>query len=446
MKKNYIVLFFALFSAIYSFGQAVGDFQSNSSGEWTTLTSWQTWDGSSWGLVSEYPGQSTGTYTVTILAGHTISISTNLTTLAMGELLVDGSLILGDGTSTQHSTTLTTDLITIGNSGVITFDGIKVRLTLPNPNSAILILNGGTINGKCTNNDEIFIGSTKYATCVGGGSTTYSFGNLIAAGGTFNAVITIPPSDPYIIEACTSVNLTGTYTGSTTGTVTYEWKLKYEGDLNFTSLGVGENLPFSPTIVGNHFLSFEVTDDFYTNVETRVFNITADVTVPTITGTLTPIATEGCDIGDKVSATNTLVYLRANGLTINDACNDTGLTVTSSDSAPSGTCPIILTRTYTVTDTCGNATTTTQAISIDDTNDPTVTGTLTPIATEGCNISDLQAPTNTLVYLRANGLTINDACGDGGLTVTSSDSAPSGTCPIILTRTYTVTDTCGNAT
>ena len=171
-----------------------------------------------------------------------------------------------------------------------------------------------------------------------------------------------------------------------------------------------------------------------------------DTQAPVITGTLSAISTEGCDIGDLEPPTLTLAYLRANGLTITDGCGDAGLTVTSSDGTASGTCPITLTRTYTVTDACGNPTSITQSITIDDTQVPVITGTLSAISTEGCDIGDLEPPTLTLAYLRANGLTITDGCGDAGLTVTSSDGTASGTCPITLTRTYTVTDACGNPT
>ena len=154
-----------------------------------------------------------------------------------------------------------------------------------------------------------------------------------------------------------------------------------------------------------------------------------DTTAPTVTGTLTPISVEGCTAADRPAATLTLAYLRGAGLTITDACGDGGLTVTSSDGAPSGTCPITIIRTYTVTDACGNSSTAQQTITIDDTTAPTVTGTLTPISVEGCTAADRPAATLTLAYLRGAGLTITDACGDGGLTVTSSDGAPSGSLP-----------------
>jgi hypothetical protein len=48
------------------------------------------------------------------------------------------------------------------------------------------------------------------------------------------------------------------------------------------------------------------------------------------------------------------------------------LVVTSSDGAPVGTCPLVVTRTYTITDACGNAATVTQTISIDDTDAPVI--------------------------------------------------------------------------
>ena len=45
----------------------------------------------------------------------------------------------------------------------------------------------------------------------------------------------------------------------------------------------------------------------------------------------------------------------------------------SSDAA-AGTCPIVVTRTYTVTDACGNFSTYNQTINVDDTTPPAITG------------------------------------------------------------------------
>ncbi|KJF41611.1 HYR-like domain-containing protein, partial [Draconibacterium sediminis] len=142
----------------------------------------------------------------------------------------------------------------------------------------------------------------------------------------------------------------------------------------------------------------------------------------------------------------TLAYLTANGLTITDACGTDNLVVTSSDAEPTGECPWTIIRTYTVTDACGNETTAQQTITVDDTQAPAITGTLTAINDEGCSPADATPATNTLAYLTANGLTITDACGTDNLVVTSSDAEPTGECPWTIIRTYTVTDACGNET
>ena len=115
MKKNYFTLILILFSTFFSFGQSIGDFQSKAIGplEWGNATSWETWDGSLWVTTTSYPGQSSGAYEVTIQTGHSISITTNLITQSMGDVTVIGTLILGDGTSTQHDTTLSL----IGSAG-----------------------------------------------------------------------------------------------------------------------------------------------------------------------------------------------------------------------------------------------------------------------------------------------------------------------------------------
>jgi hypothetical protein len=113
--------------------------------------------------------------------------------------------------------------------------------------------------------------------------------------------------------------------------------------------------------------------------------------------------------------------------------------VTSSD-ASSGTCPLVITRTYTITDACGNSTTVTQTINVNDTQAPVVTGTIPASTVEGCGPTDVPAAATTVAALEALGITIADACTpDANLVVTSSD-ASSGTCPLVITRTYTITD------
>ena len=78
---------------------------------------------------------------------------------------------------------------------------------------------------------------------------------------------------------------------------------------------------------------------------------------------------------------------------------------------------------------------------------PVVTGLLTPTTIEGCNVGAAPAAVTTVAALEslAGGLIITDACiPDASLTVTHTDISAS-TCPIVITRTYTVTDACSNS-
>jgi hypothetical protein len=135
------------------------------------------------------------------------------------------------------------------------------------------------------------------------------------------------------------------------------------------------------------------------------------------------------------------------GVLISDSCSGNGeLTVTSSDTT-SGTCPLVITRTYTVTDACSNESVDlVHTITVEDTTAPVVTGSITASTVEGCDASAAPAAETSVAALEAldGNLAIADACSaDGLLTVTSSD-ASAGTCPLVITRTYTVTDPCSD--
>jgi gliding motility-associated-like protein len=117
-----------------------------------------------------------------------------------------------------------------------------------------------------------------------------------------------------------------------------------------------------------------------------------------------------------------------------------------SDVSNGGICPNIVTRTYRVTDGCGNFVNVTQTITVSDLIAPTVTGTLTAATLSGCSATSVPAAVTTVAALEAMGVAIADNCtADASLTVTSSDGAPTGTCPIVIIRTYTIKDACLNA-
>ena len=111
---------------------------------------------------------------------------------------------------------------------------------------------------------------------------------------------------------------------------------------------------------------------------TQTINVD-DNTAPAITGTMTAINIEGCTTADAPAALTTVADLELAGITVTDACTpDANLVVTSSQTS-TGTCPLVITRTYVITDACGNSATATQTINVDDNTAPVITGTMAPV-------------------------------------------------------------------
>ncbi|WP_170154522.1 HYR domain-containing protein [Mangrovibacterium diazotrophicum] len=138
-----------------------------------------------------------------------------------------------------------------------------------------------------------------------------------------------------------------------------------------------------------------------------------------------------------------------------DNCDGSG-TVTGSDSSDGNTCPEIITRTWTYTDACGNNTSTSQTITVDDTTAPTVTA-LASLNLEGCSTADIVSALNasSLAYstsvVTITQTQFNDEGGSASdnckiASITYQDNVPVGSCPTVVTRTYTVYDACGNST
>ena len=174
-----------------------------------------------------------------------------------------------------------------------------------------------------------------------------------------------------------------------------------------------------------------------------------DTIAPVVTGSITSTTVEGCSVGDAPAAVTTVAALEAltGNLQITDGCTvDGGLSVSSTQTS-TGSCPIVITRTYKVTDACLNTSVDIiHTINVDDTLAPVVSGSITATTVEGCTVSAAPAPMTTVAGLEAlpGSLQITDACiTDANLVVTNSQTSE-GTCPIVITRTYKVTDLCLN--
>jgi hypothetical protein len=121
-------------------------------------------------------------------------------------------------------------------------------------------------------------------------------------------------------------------------------------------------------------------------------------------------------------------------LTANDNC-DNAPVVTFAETRTNGNCPsnYTLTRVWTATDACGNTSSKTQVITVQDTQAPTLS------AAPGDATVECDAVPTAAV------LTATDNC-DNAPVVTYAESRTNGNCPsnYTLTRVWTATDACGN--
>ncbi|HEX5635670.1 MAG TPA: hypothetical protein VFY78_01165, partial [Gammaproteobacteria bacterium] len=118
-----------------------------------------------------------------------------------------------------------------------------------------------------------------------------------------------------------------------------------------------------------------------------------------------------------------------------DACGSV-FTLTSNDVTTPGSCAgsYSVTRTWTATDACGNSSSASQTINVQDITAPVIAALPAP--------TTIDCPA-TPVFEAA---TANDACGSV-FTLTSNDVTTPGSCAgsYSVTRTWTATDACGNS-
>ncbi len=160
-------------------------------------------------------------------------------------------------------------------------------------------------------------------------------------------------------------------------------------------------------------------DDGNTSTATQVITVT-DTVAPTLVGVPANTAVACGSVPPPATVTAT------------DNCS-TNLQVNFSETQTTG-CSYTITRTWTVTDDCGNTATQTQVISVSDLQPPVFAGVL---------------PQNIVVECAANvpapaTLTASDVC-DANVQVSFNEVQTGTGCTYTLTRTWTATDDCGNS-
>ncbi len=169
-----LMVFVDFFTYNKTFAVAAGDYRSKATGNWNSTATWETYNGSAWVNASATPTNGGGA--ITILNGHTISVTANV---SVDQLIVDvgGVLTINSGKT-----------FTISNG---TGDDLTVNGTL-------------NISGSCTN-------SGNSVTKVGGQVNLLSGGANTFGGG---ATITLNSGSRYKAEDATYTNSTSIWTVS----------------------------------------------------------------------------------------------------------------------------------------------------------------------------------------------------------------------------------------
>ena len=148
-----------------------------------------------------------------------------------------------------------------------------------------------------------------------------------------------------------------------------------------------------------------------------------------------------CDISEK-PAYSTFAEFQAAGGSANDDCAyNPDSFILLSEVSDNNTCPETVTRTYQISDFCGNTATCTQQVVINDTQAPTLNcpGTLSFECT--ADISPVYAD---YAELQAAGGSASDNCGVNTSSFTFvGQTTDGGSCPETITRTYQIEDLCG---
>jgi hypothetical protein len=120
-------------------------------------------------------------------------------------------------------------------------------------------------------------------------------------------------------------------------------------------------------------------------------------------------------------------------LTALDNCGATITGVPSDSTDSTDPCNVLLTRTWTFTDACGNASSVAQTITVSDDTAPEIV--CSPDKTVECNA--------TWTF---NTPTANDTCGTATVSILSTVTNTTGLCgnTYVATRTWKATDACGN--
>ena len=204
MKKLLFFSAIVIFIGNYLSAQAVGDYRSTGTGNWTSVATWQRYNGTSFVAATDYPGQNAGTGVVTILSGDVVTLNVSPAT-AIGGLTIEGgngsnSLIISN-TFTLNVTDAvlinaatgsanTKSIVLNGASAQLNAGSLTIGASNNDNKTAFLQFNGGIVNiaGDITMPTDLTLAPRTLITFPGGGTLnidgTLTGGTISSIGGT----------------------------------------------------------------------------------------------------------------------------------------------------------------------------------------------------------------------------------------------------------------------
>ncbi|WP_299441033.1 hypothetical protein [uncultured Aquimarina sp.] len=231
--------------------QSVNDYRTNgTNGNWTTVSIWEVYNGTTWVAATNYPGQIAGANDVSIEGNSEVTINSTIPNSF-------NSLTIGPGTLfVSADSSLDTPLITLTTGGEAEWTSNNTDLSLPA--NASIIIDGGNLveDNPCNATKTVTIGGTVYASCNGGGGgVDYDFDDINTGGGTLSVAPT--SNGPICLGQTLTLFANPGGSGSTGGT--FSWSATGPGGYSFSS--TAENPTESSIITaGTYTYTVTITD------------------------------------------------------------------------------------------------------------------------------------------------------------------------------------------
>lgn len=357
MKWLQTVFFFFFVGIISnSFSQSLNDYRTvtNATGNWTTVSNWQVYDGTNWVPATYYPGQVTGTNDVTIINGAKITLNTtigstqfiNSITIGDGNGLIEELIVSGSrGINTTELNMLSDGLLRFASNGNDEINlPANTSITIDPSPAATLGIEHGLYNQNhkgqdCKDNsDKVIIGGIIYSSCAGTGSRP-SFDAINNGGGN----LSVSPTSNSPICLGDIVNLSANPSGVEANSAIYTWTAISPSNATYTLSSTIDTASDTPTETGTYLYEVKAESNDITDTKSVTVIVNPLPNAPVSSGDITECATnpiQTLNANDAITSSGTITWYDAmtDGNVVSNPTLATEDTITYYAEYSDGTC------------------------------------------------------------------------------------------------------------